>query len=175
METTVLKKMEGKCLTFRLGREEYGVEILKVREIVGLMDITAVPKTSAHVRGVVNLRGKIIPVVDLRRKLGLPDVEASRENCIIIVIVQANQTEVLVGLLVDAVNEVLWISEGEVDPLPDIGDEEAINFVRGLAKVRGRVVILLDIDKVVRQQELKGLDQLEKMIEIDGTKEGSND
>jgi purine-binding chemotaxis protein CheW len=173
METTVLKK-EGKYLTFRLGREEYGVEILKVREIVGLMDITAVPRTSAHVRGVVNLRGKIIPVVDLRRKLGLPETASSRENCIIIVIVQSGHGEVLVGLLVDAVNEVLWVGEGEVDPLPDIGDQEALDFVRGLAKVRGRVVILLDIDRVVRQQDLKGLDQLEKIIEIEETKEVSN-
>lgn len=173
MEMTVLQK-EGKCLTFRLGREEYGVEILKVREIVGLMDITAVPRTSAHVRGVVNLRGKIIPVVDLRRKLGLPEIAASRENCIIIVIVHSGQGEVLVGLLVDAVNEVLWIGEGEVDPLPDIGDGEALEFVRGLAKVRGRVVILLDIDKVVRQQELKGLEQLEKIITTEETKEVSN-
>jgi purine-binding chemotaxis protein CheW len=173
MEMTVLQK-EGKCLTFRLGREEYGVEILKVREIVGLMDITAVPRTSAHVRGVVNLRGKIIPVVDLRRKLGLPEIAASRENCIIIVIVRSGEAEVLVGLLVDAVNEVLWIGEGEVDPLPDIGDGEALEFVRGLAKVRGRVVILLDIDKVVRQQELKGLEQLEKIITTEETKEVSN-
>src|SRR5579862_6281038 len=120
METTVTKN-EGKCLTFRLGREEYGVEILKVREIVGLLDITAVPKTSAHVRGVVNLRGKIIPVVDLRHKLGLPEAAASRENCIIIVIVNSTPGEVLVGLLVDAVNEVLWIGEGEVDSMPEIG------------------------------------------------------
>ena len=174
METTVLKK-EGKCLTFRLGKEEYGVEILKVREIVGLLDITAVPRTSAHVRGVVNLRGKIIPVVDLRRKLGLPDAAASRENCIIIVIVRGGQGEVLVGLLVDAVNEVLWVGEGEVDDLPDIGDSQALEFVRGLAKVRGRVVILLDIDKVVHQQDLKGLEQLEKIIEAKETKEVSHE
>jgi purine-binding chemotaxis protein CheW len=174
METMVLKK-EGKCLTFRLGREEYGVEILKVREIVGLLDITAVPKTSAHVKGVVNLRGKIIPVVDLRRKLGLPEIAASRENCIIIVIVHSGQGEVLVGLLVDAVNEVLWIGEGEVDDLPDIGDEGALDFVRGLAKVRGRVVILLDIDKVVRHQDLQGIEQLERLAEIHKTKEGSNE
>jgi len=91
------------------------------------------------------------------------------------VIVNSTPGEVLVGLLVDAVNEVLWIGEGEVDSMPEIGDEEALDFIRGLAKVRGRVVILLDIDKVVRQQELKGLDQLEKMIEVAGTKEGSND
>ena len=174
METTLTRK-EGKCLTFRLGSEEYGVEILKVREIVGLMDITAVPRTSTHVRGVVNLRGKIIPVVDLRRKLGLPEVAASRENCIIIVIVRGGQGEVLVGLLVDAVNEVLWVGEGEVDDLPDIGDSHALEFVRGLAKVRGRVVILLDIDKVVRQQELRGLEQLEQIVESKGTKEVSHE
>ena len=167
-------KTEGKCLTFRLGKEEYGVEILKVREIVGLLDITAVPMTADHVRGVVNLRGKIIPVVDLRRKLGLPETERSRENCIIIVIVRGRQGEVLVGLLVDAVNEVLWVGEGEVDPLPDMGGTQSLDFVRGLAKVRGRVVILLDIDKVVRQQDLQGLEELEKIIESNETKEVSH-
>jgi purine-binding chemotaxis protein CheW len=173
MESTVLKTM-GKCLTFRLGHEEYGVEILKVREIVGLLDITAVPKTAEHVRGVVNLRGKIIPVVDLRRKFGLPQAEAKRENCIIIVIIQGQYTEALVGLLVDAVNEVVWVGEGEVDPLPDLGDTEALEFVQGLAKVRGRIVILLDIDKVIRQQELKGLVDLETIIKKEETKEVSN-
>jgi purine-binding chemotaxis protein CheW len=171
METTAVKK-EGKCLTFRLGREEYGVEILKVREIVGLMDITAVPRTSAHVKGVVNLRGKIIPVVDLRRKLGLPEAAANRENCIIIVIVQSGQVDALVGLLVDAVNEVLWIGEDEVDSLPDLGDSREIDFVRGLAKVRGRVIILLDIEKVVHQQDLSGLEKLGQVTTGNEIKEG---
>ena len=164
METTAMKK-SGKCLTFRLGREEYGVEILKVREIVGLLDITAVPNTGDHVKGVVNLRGKIIPVIDLRRKFGLPGAAASRENCIIIVIVPRRQSEVLIGVLVDAVNEVLWVSEEEVEPLPDMGDQPLLDFVTGLAKVKGRVVILLDIEKVVRHQKLDGIEELERIVE----------
>src|SRR5271170_5364676 len=116
-ETTNPKK-QGKCLTFRLGREEYGVEILKVREIVGLLEITAVPKTADHIRGVVNLRGKIIPVIDLRRKMGLAEGQLSKENCIVIVIVPSRQSEVLIGILVDAVNEVMWIADDEIERSP---------------------------------------------------------
>lgn len=161
----IVPKTTGKCLTFRLGREEYGVEILKVREIVGLLDITAVPNAGNHIKGVVNLRGKIIPVIDLRRKFGLAEGAASRENCIIIVIVPNRQSEVLVGVLVDAVNEVLWVAEEEVEPLPDVGEGPAPDFVTGLAKVKGRVVILLDIEKVVRHQQLDGVEELERIVQ----------
>src|SRR5690349_7163000 len=99
MEAT-MKKVEGKYLTFHLGKEEYGVEILKVREIVAMMEITSVPLTAQYIRGVVNLRGKIIPVVDMRRKFGMPEVAASRENCIITVVVEGREGNVLTGLWV---------------------------------------------------------------------------
>jgi purine-binding chemotaxis protein CheW len=146
----------GKYLTFRLGEEEYGMAILKVREIIGLMDITAVPRAPLHIRGVVNLRGKIVPVLDLRRKFGLPDAELRRENCIITAMIEAGADSLLVGLLVDSVSEVLRVAASEIEPVPALHDVQ-LPFVTGLAKGQGRVRILLDIDKVVREEGLDGL------------------
>jgi purine-binding chemotaxis protein CheW len=154
---------DTKVLSFRLGRETYGVDILKVREIIGLMDITAVPRTPAHMRGVVNLRGKIVPVIDMRAKFGLPAVESSRENCIITVMAEAaGQTQgVLVGVLVDSVSEVLAVAEAELEALPSLDKNPSLDFVRGLAKSQGRVTILLDIDKVLHSNDLDGILELE--------------
>ena len=164
METT-LRKVEGKYLTFHLGREEYGIEILKVREIVALMEITAVPLTARHIRGVVNLRGKIIPVVDMRRKFGLPEAAATRENCIITVVVEGKEGEVLTGLLVDGVSEVTQVAASDVEPVPSLGGDMPLDFVTGLSKTKGRVVVLLDMDKVMQPKELEELQGLEQVIQ----------
>ncbi len=153
---------EGKCLTFRVGREEYGVEILKVREIVGLMEITEVPMTTTHIRGVINLRGKIIPVADMRRKLGLPAAPSAMENCIVIVTARGSREDSMVGLLVDSVNEVFNLAEAAREPVPQLGGGRALEFVQGLARIRGRVVILLNVDQVVHLEEMEGLDELQK-------------
>ena len=147
-EPKSLQSVEGKYLTFRISNEEYGIEILKVREIVGLLEITAMPKTARHIKGVVNLRGKIIPVIDMRRKFGLDDAEVNRENCIITVMIESSGSQVLVGLLVDRVSEVIQLSQDDVDPVPDLGDMN-LEFVTSLVKTRGRVIILLDIEKVI--------------------------
>lgn len=160
METTV-RKVEGKYLTFRLGQEEYGVEILKVREIVAMMDITAVPMTAPHIRGVVNLRGKIIPVVDMRRKFDLPEAALARETCIITVMVQGPEGAVLTGLMVDAVREVAQVAAEEVEPIPALGDDMKLDFVTGLSKTKGRVIVLLDIDKALQGQDLKAIQNLQ--------------
>jgi purine-binding chemotaxis protein CheW len=157
------QKGEDKYLTFAVGREEYGVEILRVREIVGLLDITAVPMTTTHIRGVINLRGKIIPVLDLRHKLGLPPTESVKENCIVIVTVAGRQGESPVGLLVDSVNEVFKEADAQKEPLPEVGEGKSLDFVKGLAKVRGRLVILLDVEKTVLREELEGLEELENL------------
>jgi purine-binding chemotaxis protein CheW len=149
----------GKVLTFRLAEEEYGMAILKVREIIGLMDITAVPRAPRHVRGVVNLRGKIVPVLDLRRKFGLPEVALRRENCIITAMIDGAEGGLLVGLLVDAVSEVLMVAPEDVEPVPALNDVK-LPFVTGLAKAQGKVRILLDIDKVVGEEALDGLLEL---------------
>lgn len=146
----------GKYLTFKLAEEEYGLAILKVREIIGLMDITAVPRAPHHIRGVVNLRGKIVPVLDLRRKFGLPDVELKRENCIVTAMIEGGHESILVGLLVDSVSEVLLVEDGAIEPVPALQDVK-LPFVVGLAKSQDKVRILLDIDKVVHEENLEGL------------------
>ena len=163
METT-LKKVEGKYLTFRLGREDYGIGILKVREIVAMMGITPVPMTALHIRGVVNLRGKIIPVVDMRKKFGLPDAAASRETCIITTVLEGKEGPVLTGLLVDGVNEVVQVAATDVEPVPALGDDMKLDFVTGLSKTKGRVIVLLDVDKAMQGQSLAELQQIEELV-----------
>jgi purine-binding chemotaxis protein CheW len=162
-QATGTKVADGKFLTFKVKEEEYGIDILKVRDIVGLMDITAVPRTPRHIRGVVNLRGKIIPVMDVRRKFGLEDMELRRENCIITVMVKGleSQAEVLLGLLVDSVSEVVQINSADVEAVPDLGDMR-VDFVPGLVKMKNRVIILLDIEKVLQAEDLTVLQGLAK-------------
>ena len=164
METTV-RKVEGKYLTFRLGREEYGIEILKVREIVAMMEITAVPLTALYVKGVVNLRGKIIPVVDVRRKFGLSEAATKRENCIITVVVEGKEGEVLTGLLVDGVSEVVQVAASDVEPVPALGEDMKLDFVTGISKTKGRVIVLLDMDKVMQGQDLQEFKNLEQLTQ----------
>jgi purine-binding chemotaxis protein CheW len=135
----------GKYLTFGLAEEEYGLEILKVREIISLCDITAVPRTPEHVKGVINLRGKVIPIVDLRVKFGLPEAERTDETCIIVVAVEG----VEVGIMVDHVSEVQDIAETDIADPPSFGTEVDSDFILGMGKAQARVTILLDISKVL--------------------------
>ena len=160
MQETVIKT-ESKYLSFRLGNETYAIEILKVREIIGLLDITAVPKTANHIRGVVNLRGKIVPVLDMRAKFGLPAVEARRENCIITVMAEAAAGPLLVGILVDSVSEVMSVAGEDLEPVPALGHDMRLDFVLGLAKTQGKVSILLDIDRVIQAADTVSLLELE--------------
>ncbi len=142
----------GKYLTFVLAEEEYGLEILKVREIIGVMDITAVPRTPEYVKGVINLRGKVIPVVDLRLKFGMVEVEHTQETCIIVV--QVGTVEV--GILVDKVSEVLNINGEDIEDPPSFGTDVDTNFILGMGKADGKVTILLDIERVLTPEEVKG-------------------
>lgn len=151
-----MSSIEGKYLTFVLCGEEYGLEILKVREINGLMDITVVPQTPNYMKGVINLRGKVIPVVDLRLKFGLPEAEYTKETCIIVVDAQ----DTLVGIVVDTVSEVVDVSAEDIEPTPRMGQHVNTNFILGMAKIKGKVKILLDIDKVLRSDELETAEQL---------------
>ena len=128
--------------------EEYGLEILKVREIIGIMDITAVPQMPPHVKGVVNLRGKVIPVVDLRLKFGMESAEYTEATCIIVVDVGT-----LVGIIVDTVQEVLDIESAQIDPPPPLGASVDTTFILGMGKVREEVKILLDINKVLNEEK----------------------
>jgi len=140
--------------------EEFGVRVLKVREIMGLQEITAVPQTPAHVKGVINLRGKVIPVIDLRLKFGLPPGEYGQRTCIIVAQVQGESGPVLMGVVVDGVSEVLNLSGAEIEDTPEFGDDAAGQFLLGLAKVKGKVKILLDIDKVLSNQDLRNLAEM---------------
>ncbi len=136
---------DGKFLTFFLAGEEYGLEILKVHEIIGLMAITPVPRTPDFIKGVINLRGKVIPIVDLRLKLGMMEAEATEQTCIIVV--QANGIQI--GIVVDKVSEVLDISGDEIDEPPTFGADVNSDYILGIGKSEGKVKILLDIDKVL--------------------------
>jgi purine-binding chemotaxis protein CheW len=140
----------GKFLTFFLAGEEYGIEILKVHEIIGLLPITRVPQTRKYMRGVINLRGKVIPIFDARLKFGMPAIEGTNETCIIVVHIRG----VEVGVIVDRVSEVVDIPEGEIEPAPAFGAGFNTEYILGIGKSQGRVKILLNIDRMLPSNEL---------------------
>ena len=144
---------EGKYLTFSLSEEEYGIGILKVKEIIGMMTITKMPQVPSYVKGVINLRGKVIPVVDLRLKFGLEEMEYTDRTCIIVMEIKSTMGSVLMGIVVDAVSEVLNIKAADIEDTPTFGVAVKADFILGMAKAGGGVKILLDIDKVVSAQE----------------------
>jgi purine-binding chemotaxis protein CheW len=150
----------GKYLVFQLGREEFGIRVLKVREIMGIQEITGVPQTPGHVQGVINLRGKVIPVVDLRLKFGLPEQEYTQRTCIIVVQVQGEAGPMLMGIVVDGVAEVLNLAAADIEDTPDFGAGTATPYLSGIAKVKGKVKILLEIDRVLTSQDLRALNAL---------------
>jgi len=141
--------LAGKYLTFSLGSEGYGVGILSVREIIGVMEITAVPHTPSYIKGVVNLRGKVIPVLDLRLKFGMEAKDYDERTCVIVVEVQGQTAPVQVGMVVDSVSEVMNIAASEIEPPPSLGTHGESENILGMAKIKGDVKILLDVDKVV--------------------------
>ncbi len=154
------KNRGGKYLVFHLGREEYGVEVLKVREIMGIQDITSVPQTASFVKGVINLRGKVIPVIDLRLKFGLDSAEYTQRTCIVVVQVQEKGHPLMMGVIVDGVNEVLTMQESDIEDTPQFGDDLRVDYILGMAKIKGKVKILLEIDRVLSAQEIRRLDEL---------------
>jgi purine-binding chemotaxis protein CheW len=158
--TTTTDARAGKYLTFHLANEEFGIRVLKVREIMGLQEITAVPQTPSHIKGVINLRGKVVPVIDLRLKFGLPIAEYTQRTCIIVTQVQGESSSVLMGIVVDGVSEVLNLTGPEIEDTPDFGEEISGRYLLGMAKVKGKVKILLDIDKVLTAQEVGGLNSI---------------
>ena len=145
----------GKYMTFRLAREEYGLEILKVRELIGLMEITRIPRAPAHVRGVINLRGKVIPVVDLRLKFDMDPTDPTSQTVIIVVQLAAENGGLTMGILVDEVLEVRAITAADIEPPPNLQGEVVSSFVRGVGKADKRVIFLLDIDRVLSQAETR--------------------
>jgi purine-binding chemotaxis protein CheW len=149
----------GKYLTFTLDEEEYGIGILKVKEIIGMMPITSVPRTPEFVKGVINLRGKVIPVIDLRLKFDMGEISYTKRTCIIVVEIDSKEGTVLIGIVVDSVSEVLNIQETEIEETPAFGTRLNTEYILGMAKIQGGVKILLNIDRVLSDEEISGLEK----------------
>jgi purine-binding chemotaxis protein CheW len=152
--TITLEQKAGKYLTFQLAGEEYGLEILKVKEIIGIMNITALPRTPDFVKGVINLRGKVIPVIDLRLKFGFEEAGHTDKTCIVVVEIEENKAFIQVGIIVDAVSEVLNVVVEDLEDTPKFGVSLDTEFILGMAKSSGKVRTLLDIDRVLSTQEI---------------------
>ena len=147
----------GKYLTFALGKEEYGLEILKVREIFGYMEITAIPRTPSYVRGVINLRGQVMAVVDLRAKFSMEPAERTNQTCIIVVEINRGSRKICTGIIVDHVSEVLEVPADKIEDAPSFGSSVDSDFILGIGKIGESVKILLDIDKVLDDEEVAAL------------------
>ena len=145
---------EGKYLTFTLDKEEYGIGILKIKEIIGMMAITPVPQTPEFLKGVINLRGKVIPVVDLRLRFGMDSIEYNERTCIIVVEIADQADTVQIGIVVDSVSEVLNIKGEDIEDTPTFATKLNTDYILGMAKMDRGVKILLDIDQVLTGQEL---------------------
>ena len=152
-----LPNREGKYLTFALASEEYGLEILTVREIIGYIEVTAVPQTPHYVKGVINLRGQVIPVIDLRAKFGMETAAVTEQSCIIVVEITQEGRTCSVGIIVDRVQEVLDIAGDSIEEPPRFDASVNIDFILGMGKVGSSVKILLDIDKVLAGDQLDGI------------------
>ncbi len=157
-------ELAGKYLTFNLASEEYGVEILAVREIIGIMDITHVPRAPHYIRGVINLRGKVIPVVDLRLKFDMESIDDTEETCIIVVETYSKGIQLMTGIVVDSVSEVLDIGAKEIEETPALGAGVDIEFILGMARTKDGIKILLDIHKVLNVSEIKSIGGVEEEL-----------
>lgn len=155
---TQSKERAGKYLTFHLGTEEFGVPVLKIREIMGIQEITGVPQTPSWMKGVINLRGKVIPVIDLRAKFGMPTIDYNQRTCIVVAQVETDSEQILMGLVVDEVSEVVNITTSEIEDAPSFGSNVPTPYILGMAKQKGKVKILLDIDQALSSSELGALE-----------------
>lgn len=149
-----MKVQEGKYLTFSLGREEYGIPIQKIKEIIGMMEITHIPKTPGYIKGVINLRGKIIPLMDLRLKLEMEEVQYTERTCIIVADIHHEDVKRQMGLAVDSVSEVVNLQSSEIEPPAEYG-QVSDDFMAGIGKVKGKVILLMDIERVISNEELE--------------------
>lgn len=154
LDGTTVEKQDGKHLVFLLGGASYGIPILTVLDINGLMEITPIPKTPEFIKGVINLRGKVIPVMDLRLKFGMPEKEYDKQTCIIIVNVSVKGKDKQIGVLVDTVSEVFDIPLTEIEAPPEYGTHAEEGFINGIGKVKGKLVVLLNIEKVLHTDEI---------------------
>ncbi|MDY6880723.1 MAG: chemotaxis protein CheW [Desulfatiglans sp.] len=155
----IMAEREGKYLSFILASEEYGIGILKIKEIIGMMPITTLPQTPGFVKGVINLRGKVIPVIDLRLRFGIAAIDYTERTCIIVVEIERDSGTVMIGIVVDAVSEVLNIKDGEIEDTPSFGTKVNTKYILGMAKIEGGVKILLDIDRVLNAEDISALEK----------------
>lgn len=155
-----MEEKEGKYLTFTLAEEEYGIGILKIKEIIGMMSITTVPQTPKFVKGVINLRGKVIPVIDLRLRFGMESMDYTERTCIIVVEIDGTTGTVQIGIVVDAVSEVLNITGKDIEDTPTFGTKLNTDYILGMAKMEEGIKILLDINRVLKAEEVELLDQV---------------
>jgi len=155
----VMTDREGKYLTFSMASEEYGIGILKIKEIIGMMSITTVPRTPEFIKGVINLRGKVIPVIDLRLRFGMTANDYTERTCIIVVEIPGLSGTVMIGIVVDSVSEVLSIKGDEIEETPTFGTKLNTDYILGMAKMDGGVKILLDIDRVLSRDEMNVLEE----------------
>jgi len=151
---SVLTEKEGKYLTFTLANEEYGIGILKIKEIIGMILITTIPQAPEYVKGVVNLRGKVIPVIDLRLKFGMQAIEYNERTCIIVLEIGDQNNEVMIGIVVDSVSEVLNIKGEDIEEAPHFGSTLDTEYILGMAKSENSVKILLNIDSILKTDEI---------------------
>ncbi|GAB6095039.1 chemotaxis protein CheW [Desulfatiferula olefinivorans] len=155
-----MNRREGKYLTFSLANEEYGIGILKIKEIIGMLPITTVPQTPDFVKGVINLRGKVIPVIDLRLRFGMQGIEYTERTCIIVVEIAGRAATVQIGIVVDSVSEVLNVKGDDIEDTPAFGTRLDTDYIMGMAKLDGGVKILLDIDRVLNAEEISAIEQV---------------
>ena len=156
LELSLGQKLQGKYMTFKLADEAYGIEILSVREIIRMMDMTRVPRTPDFISGVINLRGKVITVIDLRMKFGMKSIDATDQTVIIVVQIKTESSELTMGLLVDEVLEVRSVAAEAIEPAPMLGGGGVdIEFIQGVGKLESRVIFLLNIGKILSSQELE--------------------
>ena len=148
-------------LTFMLGEEGFAIEIYRVREVLDFTDLTKVPRTPDYMRGVINLRGNVVPVVDLRLQLGMSAVEKTVDTCIVIVEVEIGSDLLHVGMLADSVQEVVDIEQNQIEPAPRLGTRLKTDFIKGMAKRDDKFNIILDIDKVLSGDDLQMLNAIQ--------------
>ncbi|HBE78120.1 MAG TPA: chemotaxis protein CheW [Firmicutes bacterium] len=149
----------GKYLTFLLDDEIYGLPIKKAREIIGMLEIIHLPRTQNYIKGVINLRGKIIPIVDLRLRFGMAEKEYSERTCVIVIEIAVHDTQRLMGIAVDTVSEVINIQNKEIEPPPEYDTQIEGNFLTGLGKLKDRVILILDIEKILNREDLVNIKQ----------------
>jgi len=149
-----MKGNEGKYLTFHLSEEEYGINIMRIREIIGMMPVTPIPQAPDFIKGVINLRGKVIPVIDLRLRFGMDETAYTERTCIVVVELEGGSGSVMMGVIVDSVSEVLNIKSEDMEAAPDFGSVVDTAYIQGMAKMEGGVKILLNINKVLNLEQL---------------------